>query len=412
MRKFDLYKKPSLENTAVEGEQPIAVQPATVVDDITNQVDLQETDVSTDEVVEYSNGLDTLLDTTDALESLVASMESSLKTGGLNRQAFDFAQMHARHLTTNIGLEATIPSLESADSRLIATELAIESLKAVAVDAFKAIVDFMKRLYEAMAKRLSQFKDWIVSSAMISFDKIKTFTDAKFNVKVNVNVAVFKINGTFNGKAVNALEASLSVGEKLVALDDIQEKLYTAFDALASGRNKTSLEDQMREIDSLANQAYSQLDNLLKFDKNTHLTTSLVAGKSQVGLTYENGNPRSFSVATEHNPPELKMMSLRDLGVDNALAEKLKEHLDRLLAMVKSMQDISDRHHSTRWDKYRHITKSEFEQDRVKACTLLSAIISRFERVIIDASAAIYDGFTVLRKVVEDAERAANNKSE
>jgi hypothetical protein len=175
MRKFDLSKKLSLENTAVVVEQPIVAEPAPVVDEVPSQVDLPETDASANEVAEYSSGLDTLLVTTDALESLVASMESSLVTGGLNRQAYGFAQMHAQHLTASIGLDTTIPSMESAGSRLAATEIALESVKDAVLNAGKAVLDFIRKLFSKIA-------DFLKSSYAKTTNVLKKLAESLKNV--------------------------------------------------------------------------------------------------------------------------------------------------------------------------------------------------------------------------------------
>ena len=175
MRKFDLSKKIALEAVAVTADisQPESQE----------FIETPEPDTSSDEVVEYSSGLDTLVSTTDALESLIASMESSLTTGGLNRQAFEFAQMHAQHLTASIGLDTTTPSIESANSRLAATEIAIESFKATLFKAGKAVLDFIKTLFFKIADFLQSTYAKTTNLLKKLAEKLKNLTEEKLDKK-------------------------------------------------------------------------------------------------------------------------------------------------------------------------------------------------------------------------------------
>ncbi len=394
MRKFHLNKIPSVESAEVEQRLEMSEESA-----FTNS----DEDMSTDDSFEV---LDELHTTTEALESLIVSMESSLAEGGLTRQALGFAQMHAKHVVDNVGLELTLPSMEAAGSRVAATESAIDSLKDAAVKAYHAIIEFMKRLYKSIAKKLNQFKDWLLSTATETFEKLAKFTDDKFNVKVSVNVAVFKVNGAYTKKAAEAVRSSLDIFLRLSETTNHENKLYSMFDDVSSGNNNLSTEEQLQNIDAIASQAYAEYDKLLKFDSSTNLTTTLVAGESRVGLKYDNGDPRSFSVFTERTPEEYKLVSLRDLGVDKSMGDKLTLDLDRLLRILKKMQAQSDMKYGNRWDKYKHITREEQHQERVKLCGVLSAIISRCERVQIDALGSVYGGFSVLQKAVRDVEKA------
>lgn len=199
MRKFALNKIPSVESAEVQvpaqeiSELPVSVEP----------ID------GDSEVTEYSEGCDELCNTVTALESLICSMESSLTRGGLDRQAFEFAQMHAKHLTNSIGLDDSIPSMESAGSRLAATEIALESVKETLGKAVTAVLEFLGRLWEAavkfvtgMTKHARDLKKKFLELKGKEFDY-----DAEVISKVGNKGKLFCKNGKPNPSAIKDAEA-------------------------------------------------------------------------------------------------------------------------------------------------------------------------------------------------------------
>ena len=354
-----------------------------------------------------------LEEATEALEAFALLLQPAVEGYAMNPAALEAMSVVTNRLVRKAGLPTLSVGTESmvVDTVQQAASLGLEDIKEHVVNAFKATIEFLKKLYATAVKKLGQFKDWIVSGAKRSFDKLSTYTDSNFNTKVDVDISVFKINGKFGGKVMPALQASLDVLVKLAETEETERKLNNYFDGLATGRNISGAEHWKNDIDKLAKQIYAEFDNGLKLDKTTNLTTTYIAGRNIIGLVYEEGNPRSFSIETQHNPSEIKQMTLRELGVDKTVARELGEVLENYAALLQSAKDDADASSGSRWDKYKDITKSEFQQERVSACTQLSAIISRCERLYIDAITSLFLALRSIGKAVDAAGKATGDNA-
>lgn len=350
----------------------------------------------------------------EALEAFALLLQPAVEGYAVSPAALEAVAAVTNRLVRKAGLPSLSVSTESivVDTVQQAASLGLEDIKEHISNAFKATVEFLKKLYATVVKKLGQFNDWISSGAKKTFEKLTTYTDANFNTKVDVDVSVFKINGKFGGKLIPALQAAMDVLIKLAETEETERKLNNYFDGLATGRNISGEEHWKNDIDKLAKEIYVKFDSGLKLDKTTHLTTTYIAGRNILGLVYEEGNPRSFAVETQHNPSEIKQMTLRELGVDKTMARELNKVLEDYAALLRSSQEASDASGGNRWDKYKDITKNDFHQDRVRACTQLSAIISRCERIYIDAISSLFLALKSVGKAIDAAGKTNGDKTE
>jgi len=98
--------------------------------------------------------VDHALEVHEALESLILDMSVSMESGGMNRDAAQFATRHADYLLQSVGMPATrrvMPGLESfggVASRQNATRLSMESLGEQVKKLWQRILEQINRAYE------------------------------------------------------------------------------------------------------------------------------------------------------------------------------------------------------------------------------------------------------------------------
>ncbi len=323
MRKFQLNRTPATESALVEPQ-------------MTNEVIDPTIDTEICEVSEYSDGLEELSETTEALESLIVSMESSLAEGGLTRQALGFAQMHAKHLAENIGLECLMPSFESAGSRVAATESAIGAIKEVAVKTVKAIWEFLIRLFNAGIDKLKQFRTWFSNKSQKVVEKLKQMPPEDYSKIIEIPISYFTIHNKVSTDLINDFvecTKRLDFGEPGVGM--LLEIMKTA--------NSNNFQVQIADV---VKNAYNHLDRHLKFDRDTDAATTIFCGRQALHVAYNRDLEdlhRCLFVVRRPVEPDNSKTSFLKLGIqprDIPTYEKFAKDYDALLEKCCQQQEF------------------------------------------------------------------------
>lgn len=144
MRKFHLNKVPGVESTVVDAPVETPEQETLeVLEPVVVKVPGEE------ECEELDSGCEELDETCAALESLAIQLEASTRRGGMTAGEIQLVQAHAKFLTKRIGLDNVTVSSESAHTRIEHTQVALEGITDALKSAGKALLDFLKRLWDA-----------------------------------------------------------------------------------------------------------------------------------------------------------------------------------------------------------------------------------------------------------------------
>lgn len=285
-------------------------------------LDLNGFEVSADEAEEV---IDEVSTATEALESIYLSIEQSLATGGLTRQAYGFATDYANQVCKSVGLESVTTGLESADTRVQMSVAAMESIKDKIISGVKAVVEFLVKLYETVVAKLKSLKTSFANTLVKIADKLKRLKEENFQKKIEINVSYFTVNGKVSSAVVPDFERAIDILDDwkstsvLKELLDLNEKV--TYD-LNSGNKK--YDDYVGPIVNAAETAYSELDKLFKFDKSTHLCTTIMAGKKTFGLQLDaEAQPIRNVIVEVSESAEIRTESttLKALGIKQADAD-------------------------------------------------------------------------------------------
>lgn len=174
---------------AMEDEMEIEDQsPEELTDAVSEVVDsVEETESAADEIDELDESIDDAQTDSDTLEKIQDVMEESVESGeGLDETSAEIAEIAIEAICARLGIKKrTMPALESfgsANSRVVATKIAIEGIGSRLSELWKAIVaglktmrDWIKAFFAKILNALEGTKDAIakLDSAVNAFDPAK-----------------------------------------------------------------------------------------------------------------------------------------------------------------------------------------------------------------------------------------------
>lgn len=285
-------------------------------------LDLNGFEITEDDAEEV---IDEVSTATDALESIYVNIQQSLATGGLTRQAYGFATDYANQVCKSVGLESVTTGLESADTRVQMSVAAMESIKDKITDGIKAVVEFLAKLYDMIISKLASLKSSVANTLVKIADKLKQLKDENFQKKIGITVSYFTINGKVTSSIMTDFKRAVDIlddWKSASVLKDVLDLNQKLLSDLNTGNKK--YDDYVDPIVKAAESAYSELDKLFKFDKTTHLTTTILAGKKPFGLQFDSdASPVRNVIVEVSETAEVRseLTTLKALGIKQADAD-------------------------------------------------------------------------------------------
>lgn len=146
--------KHSLENTSTEPVEKSAdavIELERVKKEHEAQVRISQLEAEAQEIELMAGGLDELQGATEEVNELKEAVESRLEMGGLTRGEAQFALMSLNRISSRVGLECAVASVESfsgsIQDRIDLTHGVVASLEGVIGDAWKTIKELFKNLW-------------------------------------------------------------------------------------------------------------------------------------------------------------------------------------------------------------------------------------------------------------------------
>ena len=198
-----------------------------------------------DEAEEAAEDTEELQEAEEGLESIYASLEASLESGGLDPVAATFAHHAVQSYVNRLGMTSTdiMPGLESfggSSRRLSATTVSMETIgetlkkiwaaiKAAVEKAISAVTNFFRKLFDGMSRLEKKFKELAEKVAKLkeepkkADDKVKIPSPNALMCKGKVDWA--SINTGFTNLKSGAEEISFYITEVVKYYGELRKNL-------------------------------------------------------------------------------------------------------------------------------------------------------------------------------------------
>ena len=246
----------SITETTVIEEPVITVE----AEDSFDELAMEE--FNDDESNEYETAISDCLDIVGGLEEFSSAIEATIVDGGLTQQSLTVAVAGLNYIeqTSGLKLTANLPAMETIteDSRIPATEGIMDKIKAGAKTAWKAIIEFIKKI---IAAAVIFFKSIDLSNitTKTAIDKIKT---AYGNIKGDIG-ELLKTDITVNSNVCDALDIASGGKFDEATYSSQLEKYWDTLSTLVNANMISSFQASM--LDTLTAMAHEKDPRKVKF---------------------------------------------------------------------------------------------------------------------------------------------------
>lgn len=371
-RKFNLSG--GLESAAIREPAPQENSEIREADDL---VSANETEVANAEVEEHQAEIEKVAEAAEGLESIAASIESTLGSRGLDAKSAMFAHHAIGAYTKRLNMRNPMPAMENfggLTSQMATTRLGLEDLRTTIKDAWTWLIDLIKKAGQkiaeyynkvwAMAPRLIKKAEGIVK---LAGEKRNGLKPEGSKVEISKNMLSFlHVNKNYPSSLSGELQKVEKFGDFLFV--DYVNKVKSNVDALVEDFNNFPYDDDAKFTETInnfidsRNQAIAEMEalntksgageNTTNFPGNQKVTTvgaSLAASQESYGLEAQGKKPPAQEQAAQQGADkgDDKGGEGGDIETWNKVVKSIEGSELTLVAIDNKLGELTDKTIST-----------------------------------------------------------------